>query len=87
MVLNGAAVKVIRELSGYTQVMLVDLVRAEGTSFSQGRLSDIEVAATISVRPPTATALAAALNVPLGAILGTRVDVSRPLTPNLAASA
>lgn len=64
MVLNGAALKAIRERTGLTQSALAEL-----TDVSQGRISELEKGA-VKVRPGTVKALADALQVPTVALLG-----------------
>lgn len=60
MQINGAVVAAMRERSGLTQTAL-----SERTSprISQGRISEIEAAGVIAVRPATGIALADALGV------------------------
>lgn len=65
MQINGAAVATIRERSGLTQTALS---KATGT-LSQGRISEIESAESIAVRPATGIALADALGCPLAALV------------------
>lgn len=63
MVLNGSALQVIRERTGLTQTDL-----AKQTGVSQGRISELE-SGRKNVKPQTVKALAAALAIPLTAIL------------------
>ena len=63
VVINGAALKVIRERSGLTQTDL-----AKQTGVSQGRISELE-SGRHPVKPQTMSALTTALAVPLAALL------------------
>lgn len=65
MKINGTTVAALRERSGLTQTAL----SARSGHLSQGRISEIESAGVISVRPATAVCLAETLGVPLMAIL------------------
>lgn len=56
MVLNGAALRTIRERTGLAQLAL-----AEKSGVSQGRISELESLPTSTVRPATVKALAEAL--------------------------
>lgn len=69
MVLNGSALQAIRERTGLTQSAL-----AEATGVSQGRISELE-AGRLNVRPGTVKALAAALAIPITALLATEPEV------------
>lgn len=65
MQINGAALKVIRERSGHTQLSL-----AKESEVNQGHISKIESAdGAVGVRPATARKLCQALAVPLAALL------------------
>ncbi len=64
MVLNGPALKAIRERTGLNQTDL-----AAQTGVSQARISELE-AGQLNVRPATIKALAEALQIPTTALLG-----------------
>lgn len=63
MLINGPAVKAIRERSGHTQVTL-----AAESKVSQTRISRYESQDAMEARPATVKALADALKVPITAI-------------------
>lgn len=68
MVLNGSALQAIRERSGLTQTEL-----AAQTGVSQGRISELE-SGRCNVRPGTVKALAAALAIPIPALVAVEVS-------------
>lgn len=68
MLLNGTALRMIRERSGHTQASL-----ARGSKVSQGRISELE-SGVRNVRPGTVKALADALAIPIAALVVAEQD-------------